>query len=57
MIEIKEVITKKEMKDFILFPFELFKNNPNWIPPIIADELNNFDKNVNPVFKHADAHF
>ncbi|WP_445717853.1 GTP cyclohydrolase [Flavobacterium sp.] len=57
MIQIKEVVTKKEMKEFILFPFELFKKNPYWVPPIISDELTNFDKNVNPVFKHADAHF
>lgn len=57
MITIKEAITKKEIKEFVLFPFELFKNNPYWVPPLISDELTSFDKNENPVFKHADAHF
>ena len=42
MITIKEALTKKEMKDYVMFSFELYKNNPNWIPPIIAEELETF---------------
>lgn len=57
MITIKEMITKKEMKTFVKFPFELYKNNPYWIPPIIADEVDSFDKGINPVFEHAEARF
>ena len=44
MITIKEALTKKEMKDYVMFSFELYKNNPYWIPPIIAEELETFDK-------------
>jgi len=36
-IEIKKVTTKKEKKDFIMFPFELYKNDPLWVPPLISD--------------------
>ena len=57
MIEIKEAITKKEMKDFVMFSFELYKNNPYWIPPIVADELETLDKTKNPALKTAEAHF
>jgi len=57
MIEIKEAITKKELKKFIKFPFNVYKNNPNWVPPIINDELAVFDKNKNPAFETADARF
>ncbi len=57
MIHIKEAVSKREMKDFVLFSFELFKNNPNWIPPIISDELETFNKDKNPVFSNAIAHF
>lgn len=57
MIVIKEAKTKKEMKDYVLFSFELFKNNPNWIPPIISEELETFDKTKNPAFQTAEAHF
>lgn len=51
------MISKKEMKAFVKFPFKLYKDNPYWVPPIINDELESFDKNINPVFEHAEAQF
>lgn len=57
MIQLKELKTSKELKEFVKFPFKLYKNNPYWVPPIINDELESFDKTKNPVFKHADARF
>ena len=57
MITLKKVTSKKEMKDFILFPFSLYKNNKYWVPPIIKDEIDNFDPAKNPVFENADAQF
>ncbi len=55
MIEIKEAITKKEMKKFIMFPFELYKNDKNWVPPLIFDEWNTFRRDKNPAFAHCEA--
>lgn len=57
MITLKEMISKKEMKTFVKFPFKLYKNSPYWVPPIINDELESFNKKVNPVFEHAEARF
>ncbi|MFV8270211.1 GTP cyclohydrolase [Flavobacterium sp. GT2N3] len=57
MITIKEAKTKKELTDFIKFPFSLYKNNKYWVPPIIADELETFDKTKNPAFENAEAYF
>ena len=57
MIVVKEVKTKKELKDFVKFSFELYKDCPYWVPPLINDELENFDVTKNPVFEHADAKF
>ncbi|MFT3793114.1 GTP cyclohydrolase [Flavobacterium sp.] len=57
MITITEAKTKKEMNDFVQFPFGLYKGNPYWIPPIINEELESFDSSVNPAFEHAEAHF
>ena len=57
MITIKEAKTKAELKDFIKFSFELYKGNPYWIPPIINDELEGFDKTKNPAFESAEAYF
>lgn len=57
MITIKEAVTKKEMTEFVKFPFSLYKNNKYWVPPIIADELASFDKTKNPAFETAEAYF
>lgn len=43
-LEIKEVITKKEIKDFINFPIRLYKKNQYFVPPLYADELKMFRK-------------
>ena len=57
MITIKEAISKKELTDYIKFPFSLYKDNKYWVPPIIADELETFDKIKNPTFENAEAFF
>lgn len=55
MITIKEATTRKEMKKFIMFPFELYKNDETWIPPLIFDEWNTFSRTKNPSFAHCEA--
>ncbi|MBO9585547.1 MAG: GTP cyclohydrolase [Flavobacterium sp.] len=57
MITIKEAKSKKELTEYIKFPFSLYKDNPYWVPPIIADELESFDKTKNPAFDNAEAYF
>lgn len=57
MITIKEAVTKKEMTEFVKFPFSLYKDNKYWVPPIIADELESFDRTKNPAFESAEAYF
>jgi len=57
MITVKEVLTKSELKKFVLFPFSLYKDNEYWVPPIIKDELAGFDKTKNPAFENAEARF
>ncbi len=57
MITIKQVTNKKELKAFVKFPFSLYKDSKYWVPPIISQELETFDKKKNPIFKDADATF
>ncbi len=57
MVTVKEATSKKDLKAFVKFPFTLYKNNDYWVPPIIKDELETFDKDKNPAFKTAEARF
>ena len=57
MIEIREIESRRELVDFVRFPFHLYKGNPYWVPPIVKEELEMLDKKVNPVFNNALAHY
>lgn len=56
-ITIKEAISKAEILEYVKFPFTLYKDNPYWIPPLISEEAEGFDKAKNPVFESAEAKF
>lgn len=55
MIIIKEVQSKRDLKEFVKFPFSLYKGSKYWVPPIISQELNTFNPKINPVFNDAEA--
>lgn len=55
MITIKEAVSKKEIKQFVTFPFSLYKDSKYWVPPIISEEIKIFNKNTNPVLQNANA--
>jgi hypothetical protein len=57
MVTLKEAVSKSELKKFVKFPFQLYKHSPYWVPPIINDEMETFDKSKNPAFKNAEAWF
>lgn len=56
-IIIKEALNQRDYLAFVKFPFELFKNNPYWVPPLIKDELETIDPELNPIYKNATARF
>ncbi len=54
-IIIKEVKTLKELKQFINFEYNLYKNNKYWVPPLFDDEFKTLRKDKNPAFDHCEA--
>jgi GNAT superfamily N-acetyltransferase len=57
MITIVEANSKKLLKAFVTFSFDLYKDHPYWVPPLISEELETFDKDKNPAFQSAEAYF
>jgi len=57
MVNIVEVKNRKQLREFIYFPFKLYQDNPYWIPPLIMDEYNTLDKRKNPAFEYCDAKY
>ncbi len=44
MIEIREVRTTREKKEFLNLPLDMYKDNPNFVPPLYGDEKKIFSK-------------
>lgn len=51
-IEIKEVTTRKLLREFIHLPQKIHKNHSNWVPPIYFDEWTYFDPKKNRAFDY-----
>lgn len=56
-ITIKRVSTKSELKDFVRFNYELYKDCPYAVPDFLEDTLNTFDAKSNAAFEFCDAEF
>lgn len=59
MVEIivKEVTSRSELREFIYLPSKIHKDEPEWLPPIYADEWLLFNKKKNRSYLYADAVF
>ena len=55
MIVVKEVKTKKDLKAFVDYPNQLYKENPYFIPSTYADDLNDWNPKKNPAFDYCEA--
>ena len=54
-IEIKEVTTGKDLKRFVMFNINLYKDNPFHVPGLISEELMTLDRKRNPAFDTSEA--
>ena len=50
-VKITEVSGKRAMDTFIRIPWEIYKNDPNWVPPLIFERKEAFSPK-NPFFEH-----
>ena len=53
-LEIREIRTKRELRGFIEFANDLYRDCPYYCPPLFFDEMNCFDKEKNPALEVCD---
>lgn len=56
-VEIKKVTTKSELKRFIRFNYEFYKDNPYSVPDLYDDMLNTFSAKKNAAFEFCEADY
>ena len=56
-IELKEVNTSSELKQFVSFQYALYRDNTYWVPPLRADEMQSLRKDKNPAFDFCESKY
>jgi GNAT superfamily N-acetyltransferase len=53
-LRIIECKTRAERRQFIEFQWEIYKDDPYWVPPLISEREAFYDRTRNPFFEHSD---
>jgi len=57
LVKIRRVENDQDKMRFIKLPWEIYRDDPNWVPPLIFDVRNNLNPQKNPFFKHSEIEF
>ena len=53
VVKIRPVENRKDKLKFVRLPWELYKDEKNWVPPLEMDRMRLIDEVKNPFYKHA----
>lgn len=56
-LEIVPVRNRQTRKQFLEFPYQLYRGDPNWVPPLRLAQKELFDTRKHPFYAHADVEF
>ncbi len=56
-VVVAPVTNRRELQDFIRLPWNLYRNDPFWVPPLIRDMKKLLDRSQHPFFAHSAADF
>ena len=49
--EVVKASTKRDLKDFVRFPYRFYKNHPFWVPPLIREQKKWIIHKKTPLFR------
>ncbi len=47
----------RDVERFVQFPFRLYRDCPQWVPPLVSSARKQLDRNRHPFYRHSDADF
>lgn len=53
-VELREVRTRRDLGEFVRFPWQVYRGDPNWVPPLIGDRLAYLTPAGNPMLRSAE---
>jgi GNAT superfamily N-acetyltransferase len=54
-LEVRPVASKRDLTTFIKLPWRLYRNERNWVPPLVSERRQFLDRTKNPWFEHGEA--
>ena len=52
-VDVHRVASRRARREFICFPYELYRDDPAWVPPLLREQSHQFSPR-SPFFQHAD---
>jgi len=52
-VSVEEVTRPEQLREFIRLPWRIYRNDPNWVPPLLIEQKERFDPRRNPFYLHA----
>ena len=56
-VDVRPVRSRGDLMRFIKLPWRLYRNEPNWVPPLLSERRRHLDRSKNPFFEHAEAEY
>lgn len=56
-VELLDTSNKKQVNEFLYFPWKIYKGTPQWVPPILADVRLMLNRQKHPFFEHSEGDF
>lgn len=53
-MNVHEVVSRRDLSDFISFPYQFYRNDPVWIPPLRSEQKAQFHVKSNPFLEHCE---
>jgi GNAT superfamily N-acetyltransferase len=54
-VEVSPAQSKAERNDFIRFPWQIYRHDPAWVPPLLIERKEFLDRRKHPFYRHGDA--
>lgn len=56
-IRMLSTANRRDVEQFVGFPFELYRDCPQWVPPLVSDAKRNLNRSKHPFYRHSAADF
>jgi len=54
-LSVEPVVTPRQRRAFLLFPWQIYQGDANWVPPVLSERTARLNPRQNPLFQHGDA--